>query len=202
VGASTFIIQPWHLEGVNRPASWFFHVKICIERMPLHAWSAEDVKQVLGDVCMFDHMESDTFRRRNTEVFTFYAWMANPDHLPRAKTATFFFEPAGRSSPGNGPPPAGTRPPAPPAGVDIPILIHLAQYNKGAPQPSTPSSPDLSGFASSTGSTLDRPFLFIKTFSWTPARGPQRPSWCATSSDVASLPWAAGTRSSRRRPGR
>jgi hypothetical protein len=90
VGASTFIIQPWHLEGVNRPASWFFHVKICIERMPLHAWSAEDVKQVLGDVCMFDHMESDTFRRRNTEVFTFYAWMANPDDLPRASTATFF----------------------------------------------------------------------------------------------------------------
>jgi hypothetical protein len=53
---------------------------------------------VLGDVCVFDHIEAETFRQESTTMFTFYAWMANPDLLPRAKTVTFFSERAGRSS--------------------------------------------------------------------------------------------------------
>jgi hypothetical protein len=52
---------------------WVYHAKMCIERLPLHAWSAEGVKQLLGDICLFDHMEADTFRQEATGMFCFYA---------------------------------------------------------------------------------------------------------------------------------
>jgi hypothetical protein len=57
---------------------------------------------------VFDHIEAETFRQESTTMFTFYAWMANPDLLPRAKTVTFFSERVGRSSASHGLPPANT----------------------------------------------------------------------------------------------
>jgi hypothetical protein len=61
VGATIFLIHPWHLESYTRPANWFYHVRICVECFLLHAWSAEGIRQVLMDVCVFDHMEASTF---------------------------------------------------------------------------------------------------------------------------------------------
>jgi hypothetical protein len=112
-------------------------------------------------------MEVDSFQWRNNVVFTSYTWMANPDLLPRSKTATFFLEQAGRSSTSEGPPLDGTLS-SPPASVEIVFLIHLSQYQDWTPQTENSPSPDPSGFASSTGSTLNRPFPFFKNFPWTP----------------------------------
>jgi hypothetical protein len=128
VGTTPFVIHPWRLDAATRPIGWNFHVKICIERLPLHAWSAEGIKQVLGDVCIFDHMEEATLRQENTTIFSFFGWMANPDLLPRAKTVAFFAERAGRSSIGDGPPPVDSSLPSPPEGGEGLLLIHLDHY--------------------------------------------------------------------------
>jgi hypothetical protein len=131
VGTTTYLIQPWRLEASTRPTSWFFHAKICVEHLPTHVWMAEGVKRVLGDVCIFDHMEAATFIQECTEIFSF-AWLENPDLLPRSRTVTLFSERAGRSPASDGPPP--------PEGREVTLLIHLDHYNDWTPCPATSSS--------------------------------------------------------------
>jgi hypothetical protein len=62
VGTTPLLIQPWHLDSHTRRAGWNFHVKICIENLMVHEWSAEGARQVLGDICVFDQMEAMSFR--------------------------------------------------------------------------------------------------------------------------------------------
>jgi hypothetical protein len=44
VGTTSFVIHPWRLDSGTQPASWFFHAKICVEGLPLHAWSADGIR--------------------------------------------------------------------------------------------------------------------------------------------------------------
>jgi hypothetical protein len=83
---------------------------------------------VLGDICIFDHMEAATFHCENTELFCFFAWMKNPDLLPRSKTMTFISESSGRSSASDGPPLVEAALASPPSGGDVDLLIHLDHY--------------------------------------------------------------------------
>jgi hypothetical protein len=96
--------------------------------MPHHAWSVEGVRQGLGNTCVFDHMEDATFRQDDAGMFSFHAWMANPDLLSRAKTITFFVERAGRSRVSDGPPPLSAPLPTPPQGMEVALHIHLDHY--------------------------------------------------------------------------
>jgi hypothetical protein len=81
-GASSFAIQPWRLDIGSWSVNWFFHVKVCIECLPLHAWSAKGIRQGLGDVCVCDHMEAESYQQESTEMFCFFTWMSNPDLVP------------------------------------------------------------------------------------------------------------------------
>jgi hypothetical protein len=139
------------------------------EGLPVHAWSAEGIRQALGDVCVFDHMEGETFRQEDTRVLAFYAWMADPDWLPRSKTVTIFAERAGRSSAGDGPPPLECQVASPPEGGTVVLLIHLDHYNDWTPPPARPRSSGTGGFPeSSSDSSSDAPFPVFKSFAWQP----------------------------------
>jgi hypothetical protein len=101
-------------------------------------------------------------------MFYFFAWMSNPDLLPRMKTVTFFSEIAGRSSFGFGPPPAKSPLSSPPAGVDICLLIHLDHYVDWMPQTTSSFTSGVSGLpSSSSDSAPGRSFPFFRRFSWT-----------------------------------
>jgi hypothetical protein len=164
---------------------WFFHVKIYIERLPLHAWSAAGVKQLLGDVCTFDHMEAATFRQENTDMFCFFGWMPNPDLLPRSKLVTFFPERTGRSSMSDGPPLAEAHLATPPRGWgDVEVLIHLDQYYDWTPQSDSSPSTEISGLQASSVSSSDASFPVFWSFAWAleslmaaPCSGRQGPAY-------------------------
>jgi hypothetical protein len=123
---------------------------------------------VLGYACVFDRMESESYQWESIGMFYFFAWMSNPDLLPRMKTVTFFSEIAGRSSFGFGPPPAKSPLSSPPAGVDICLLIHLDHYVDWMPQTTSSFTSGVSGLpSSSSGSAPGRSFPFFRRFSWT-----------------------------------
>jgi hypothetical protein len=165
VGSTLFQIHPWRLDSYTRPSDWFFNVKICIERLPLHAWSADGVKQVLGDVVVFDHMEDSSFHQDNTEFFSFHAWMRNPDLLPRSKIVTFFPERAGQSSTSDGPPPTSAASVAP-SGSDITLIIHLAHFYDWTPQFEDSSSSEMSGIPTDSSVATESLHwtLFLRSF--------------------------------------
>jgi hypothetical protein len=110
---------------------------------------------------VFDHMEAESFQQENTEMMSFYAWMANPELLHRSKTVTFFMDRDGHSSTSDGPSPS--------VGAEVDLLIHLVHYNNWTPQPTRLPSSDVSGVpASSSDSSPGRTFPFFKSFSWIP----------------------------------
>jgi hypothetical protein len=167
VGSSPFFIHPWHLESYTRPTSWPFHVKIYIERLLLHALSAEGVRQVLGDICIFNHMEVETFGRENTQMFCFFMWMKNPDLLPRSKTVSFFSEGSSRSNGSDGPLPVEAALASPPSGGDIDLLIHLDHYYDWSPQPKRSPNSNVSGMlASSSEASSGRLRPVYQCFTW------------------------------------
>jgi hypothetical protein len=75
------------------------------------------VRQLLGDVCVFDHMETESLTQERTEVFSFYAWMFNLDFLPQSKTVTFFNQRVGWLDVNGGPPPVAAALPSPHGGL-------------------------------------------------------------------------------------
>ncbi|TVU45689.1 hypothetical protein EJB05_05185, partial [Eragrostis curvula] len=163
---TTFIIQPWRLGSTTRPASWFYHVKLYIENLPMHAWSEEGFKQLLGDVCVFDRMDVDTFSQENTEIFACLAWMQNPDRLHRSKTSSFFHEAAGKSRGMNGAVPDASEAAQPPDGAEADILIHLDHYYNWTPTAARTPSSGVSGLPSSGSSDDSADFPVYKRFDW------------------------------------
>lgn len=125
----------------------------------MHAWSEEGVKQVLGNICVFDHMGTTTLKQENTEIFSFWGWTFNPSLLSRSMTTIFFPEAAGRSVPDV------SDAASPPERGEVELLIHLDQYFDWTPiRGRTPSS-GASGLPSSTSSESgDDPFPFFKRF--------------------------------------
>jgi hypothetical protein len=162
-GADAYLIQRCQLEAYTRPINWYYLVKICIERPPLHAWNEEGVKQQLGDMCVFDHMESESFTQESTEVFSFYAWMFNLDFLPRSKIVTFFHEKAGRSDINDGPPPVTASLSQPPGGQELMILIYLDHYLNWMPKSERSASSSVSGMPCSSDSSVEGLFSVFRS---------------------------------------
>jgi hypothetical protein len=156
------------MDSSSRASSWPFHTKICIESLPIHAWFAEGVRQVLGDICVFDYTEATTFRQENTTIFSFFATMKNPDLLPHSKEVTVFAERAGRCSSRDGPPPVDAPLATPPERRDITVLILLDHYYDWTLLPPSSGSSGVSGLPSSSGSIESRPFPVFRSFVWCP----------------------------------
>ncbi|TVU04910.1 hypothetical protein EJB05_48054, partial [Eragrostis curvula] len=163
VAGTRLDIEPWRYV-VENPHTWWYRVKIVIEHLPLHAWNEDAFRQLLGDICLFDRMDDSTHTQEVTDLFSCFAWMWNPDLLPRSKLATFFFEGAGRVPRRRGPvPPDEVAPP--PEGDFTEVLIHLPYYHNWKPPLSPAPSSGVSGLPSSSSGS-GAPFPDFQEFVW------------------------------------
>jgi hypothetical protein len=92
-----FDILTWTEFEHGRECTWWYHVRVAIENLPIHAWNAQVARQILGDDCLFDRIETATFRQESTDIFFYWAWMWNPDFLHLMKRMTIFPPRAGQS---------------------------------------------------------------------------------------------------------
>jgi len=98
-----FNIVPWTEHAHGGDVTWWYHVRMAIENLPSHAWNLDVLKEMLGEVCLFDKIDRATYRQQASDILYCWAWMWFPDALPRSKTVTFFSNGAGQT-----PPPLGT----------------------------------------------------------------------------------------------
>jgi hypothetical protein len=63
-----FGIIPWTEHAHGRDISWWYHVRIAIENLPSHAWNLEGLKETLGEVCLFDKIDRETYRRQASDI--------------------------------------------------------------------------------------------------------------------------------------
>lgn len=156
-------LHPWRPAGGATETTWWYHVKITMENVPLEAWNDNGVKMILGDGCILDRLDSCTVAREPSEILTCWAWMEDLGDLPRSLGYSFFAARAGQAMETNGLASPARIPSAPPKGKfgDEAILIHLAGYEDWRPR-----SPDATGFGTSSRTGCSAP-TFIP-FPWTP----------------------------------
>jgi hypothetical protein len=57
IGGSIFPIRPWVSAGGGAEQTWWYHVIVVMEHVPLEAWNEDGVKLILGDSCVFDRFD-------------------------------------------------------------------------------------------------------------------------------------------------
>jgi hypothetical protein len=58
--------------------TWWYHVKVAMENIPMEAWNDDGVKLILGDPCILDRLDSCTVDREMTDLLTCWVWMKDP----------------------------------------------------------------------------------------------------------------------------
>jgi hypothetical protein len=67
IGGSIFPIRLWVSVGGSVEQTWWYHVKVVMEHVPLEAWNEDGVKLILGDSCVFDRFDRRTAAKENSQ---------------------------------------------------------------------------------------------------------------------------------------
>lgn len=57
-----FSTIPWFEHTHGRDITFWYHVRIAIENLSCHAWKLNALKEIPGEVCLFDKIDRATFR--------------------------------------------------------------------------------------------------------------------------------------------
>jgi hypothetical protein len=135
IGGDSFPIHPWRSAGGSSVCTWWYHVEVTMENVPLEAWNEDGVKLILGDVCIFDKLDSRTLARESSDLLTCWVWMEDPDALPLSMEYDIFAAKAGQAMEIGGLPSPTRIPSSPPVGKagEKVIIIHLAGYEDWSP---------------------------------------------------------------------
>jgi hypothetical protein len=128
IEGSIFPIWPWLSAGGGPERTWWYHVKVTMEHVPLEAWNKEGVKLILGDSCIFDRFDRCMLALETSQFLTCWVWMDDPEELPRSLEYTIFAARAGQAMEINSLVAPTRTPSSPPIkmGADKIILIHMA----------------------------------------------------------------------------
>jgi hypothetical protein len=163
-----FNIIPWIEHAHGRDITWWYHVRMAIENLPVHAWNLEVLKEALGEFCLFDKIDRATYRQQASDTLYCWAWMWIPDFLPRAKRVTIFDHGAGQAPLAAGGSQQPRDVPPPPRGKSYDLLIHLDLVEDWRPpRDRTPGSVQ-SGVPSAVSSESEEYPMIYNFDDWTP----------------------------------
>ncbi|XP_039789865.1 uncharacterized protein LOC120655946 isoform X2 [Panicum virgatum] len=66
-----------------------FRVKLCLDGVPRHAWSAELEERIISRTCALEGIETNLDRPADTKIIDLWAWTANPSTIPKLVWLTF-----------------------------------------------------------------------------------------------------------------
>jgi len=103
-----------------------FRVKLCLDGVPLHAWSAELTERIISGTCALEGIETNLDMPAATKTIDLWAWTANPSAISKLVWLTF----TGRArnpwladvQVSDTPPERWQR------GVKHPIIVHLEEF--------------------------------------------------------------------------
>ncbi|XP_037484998.1 uncharacterized protein LOC119363729 [Triticum dicoccoides] len=88
VGNSRLYIRGWWLEAHADNEDMLYHVRLCIEGIPVHGWNNYIASFVIGRGCSLDYIEQRSVRRDDTRDLSLWAWTSNPNLIPKVKWLT------------------------------------------------------------------------------------------------------------------
>lgn len=165
IDGTPFLLRPWRESEHGILQTYPLHVRVVIEKMPLHLWSVEGAESVLNKNMIVDRLDSRTFAKEDTKLFSCWVWCWSPDHIPCAHTFTVFPAGAGRAEEmhGHSPPRRPVAPP--PEGLHFNALIHIEMVEDWTVVvPRSPPSRQSGLPSSSSGESP--PYPAIQRYTW------------------------------------
>lgn len=78
----------WRLDAHSDVICANYHVHLCIESIPLNAWSDSVAAQVLGPDTFVHYFDIATLRQEDASCLRLWAWSANPSAIPKVQLVT------------------------------------------------------------------------------------------------------------------
>ncbi|KAE8783028.1 hypothetical protein D1007_43577 [Hordeum vulgare] len=167
VDGACFNISPWHEHDLATFGSLLLHVRVVIEKVPMHFWSLEGAEEILGRRVRVDRLDSRTLERGHTKTFACWVWATDVADIPTSHTLGVLPRGAGRVEEMEGFSPPDRRVAPPPASAEYTMLIHVDRVEDWT-QPSPRSSHSAqSGLPSSGSDDEGTPFPLVAPASWT-----------------------------------
>uniref|UniRef100_A0A8I6YDV6 DUF4283 domain-containing protein n=1 Tax=Hordeum vulgare subsp. vulgare TaxID=112509 RepID=A0A8I6YDV6_HORVV len=167
VDGACFNISPWHEHDLATFNSLLLHVRVVIEKVPMHFWSVEGAEEILGRRVRVDRLDSRTLERGHTKTFACWVWARDIANIPTSHTLGVLPRGSGRVEEMEGFSPPDRRVAPPPASAEYAMLIHVDRVEDWT-QPSPRSSHSTqSGLPSSGSDDDDPPFPLVAPASWT-----------------------------------
>ncbi|KAJ1264476.1 hypothetical protein BS78_08G003400 [Paspalum vaginatum] len=66
-----------------------FRVKLCLDRVPTHAWTAVIVERLISRSCALEGIKTDLEKPSEAKTIDLWAWTANPSAIPKCVWLTF-----------------------------------------------------------------------------------------------------------------
>lgn len=165
VDGIAFTIKPWHEDIHADHEDFLLHVRVVIEKMPMHLWSVDGAAEVLGNKCIIDRLDSRTHERGHTRTFACWVWAYDVAFIPTKHTIWRAARGAGRVETMLGYSPPSREVPPPPRVRRNVMLIHVDRVEDWTPLTPRSSHSGQSGIPSS-GSDDDRPFPRVYPGTW------------------------------------
>jgi hypothetical protein len=73
----------WELDRFGERVVIPYHVRLCIEGIPHHAWSKEVADKVLDDEAFIHHVEQETVEKIDQRSFNCWVFCKDPSRLPQ-----------------------------------------------------------------------------------------------------------------------
>ncbi|KAE8768049.1 D-3-phosphoglycerate dehydrogenase, chloroplastic [Hordeum vulgare] len=202
VHGACFNICPWYEHDLATFDSLLLHVRVVIEKVPMHFWSVEGAEEILSRRVRVDRLDSWTLERGHTKTFACWVWATDIADIPTSHTLGVLPCGAGRVEEMKGFSPPDRRVAPPSASAEYAMLIHVDRVEDWT-QPSPRSSHSAqSGLPSSGSDDEDPPFPLVAPASWTlgveDGEGGDRLQ-CLPHAPVASLGCRGGPRDGRPR---
>jgi hypothetical protein len=80
-----FRIRPWQLVALGERHDLYFHVRMCLEGIPPHAWNENITKRSVARACVLDYVEEDCLssNKADARCLNLWAWTGNPSDIPK-----------------------------------------------------------------------------------------------------------------------
>ncbi|KAL5227403.1 hypothetical protein ABZP36_015668 [Zizania latifolia] len=72
-----------HLQLHARSATLPFHVCLCIEGLPMHAWTEQSVAHIVGRFCAVHYLEDYSWSGNYTQTYDLWTWCQDPERIPK-----------------------------------------------------------------------------------------------------------------------
>ncbi|KAI5006505.1 hypothetical protein ZWY2020_033748 [Hordeum vulgare] len=82
-GGRTFKVRAWSADRHSDWPSLPFHVRICLEGLPMQLWSKELAALAISRRCALDAVKDESLRCVNTETLNFWAWAPTTDVIAK-----------------------------------------------------------------------------------------------------------------------